>query len=694
MSLVAESLLRPRSIAIIGASDSSRGGWTQRIFDNIEYARPDVKLFLVNPKRSELWGHKVYPNFAAIGEPVDLGLCIIPSAAVVGTLTEAAQNGLRCALIYAAQFGEGGDAEGRARAQALLKLGDDYNLRVSGPNCMGTLSLRERLLLYPAERVRAIQQGPVGIVFQSGGTFQYWLQQASVRGLGFSYAISSGNELDLAMADYLDFLVEDENTRVIACLAEGIRKPDAFMAAAAKALRAGKPIVIVKGGRSVRGKQAAVSHTGALAGDDAVFDAMCRTYGIIRCDTLDDMIETCLAFQSGRRPRRPGVGIVTYSGSSKGLMLDYAEDAGLELAPFSTDTSSQLAPHLDVGLAAENPLDVGATVAQQHQRFADVCKIVAADEHVGVLLVQGSTPATTFDNQNPSSFASLAAATEKPILAWSRTAQNVTEAALQFQTAAGIPFLQGMPQTVRAAAALVRFTEAQARGVSSPPPPPSQNGPVPSDTMNEILGAAGITLPRSRFVSSAADAARAAEDIGFPVALKIVSPDAVHKTEVGGVALGLRSASEVTSAADAMVKRLLASHPSATIDGFLVQEIVSGLELILGARMDPIYGPLLMVGLGGVQAEALRDTAISLLPLDQDEAHRMLQSLRGKALLGSFRGKPARDVEAVTKAMLGLGQIFLNHRGWLSDIEINPLIVMEAGQGIRAVDVRLVRKSN
>ena len=209
-----------------------------------------------------------------------------------------------------------------------------------------------------------------------------------------------------------------------------------------------------------------------------------------------------------------------------------------------------------------------------------------------------------------------------------------------------------------------------------------------------FLGAAGITLPRSRFVSSATDAARAAEDIGFPVALKIVSPDAVHKTEVGGVALGLRSASEVTSAADAMVKRLLASHPSATIDGFLVQEIVSGLELILGARMDPIYGPLLMVGLGGVQAEALRDTAISLLPLDQDEAHRMLQSLRGKALLGSFRGKPARDVEAVTKAMLGLGQIFLDHRGWLSDIEINPLIVMEAGQGIRAVDVRLVRKSN
>jgi acetyltransferase len=689
----AEHLLRPKSIAIIGASDSSRGGWAQSLFKNIEYAQPDAKLFLINPKRTELWGRKVYPNFSAIGEPVDLGLCVIPSAAVVDTLTEAAESGLRCALIYAAQFGEGGDAEGAARAQALLQLRDRYGLRVSGPNCMGSLSLRERLLLYPAERVRAIQQGSVGIVFQSGGTFQYWLQQATVRGLGFSYAVSSGNELDLTMADYLDFLVEDENTRVIACLAEGIRKPDAFMASAAKALRAGKPIVIVKGGRSARGKQAAASHTGALAGDDAVFDAMCRAYGIIRCDTLDDMIETCLAFQAGRLPDNRGVGIVTFSGSSKGLMLDYAEDAGVDLPSFSQDTRAKLAPHLDAGLAAENPLDVGATVARQYQRFADVCKIVAADDNVGTLLIQGSLPFAKFDNQDPSSFADLASATQKPVLAWSRTAQNVTDEALQFQAKAGMPFLQGMPQTVRAAARLIRFAESRKLGTPTLAPMARPSTPLSAAAMNDLIEQRGIALPRSRFVTTAAEAARAAEEIGFPVALKIVSPDALHKTEVGGVALGLRSAADVTAAADAMTTRLRQSHAAARIDGFLVQEIVRGLELILGARTDPIYGPFLMVGLGGVQAEALRDTAISLLPVDERSARAMLQSLRAKALLGAFRGQPPCDVEAVVAAMLNLGQIFLENRNWLGDIEINPLIVREIGQGVRAVDIRLVPRA-
>jgi acyl-CoA synthetase (NDP forming) len=359
--------------------------------------------------------------------------------------------------------------------------------------------------------------------------------------------------------------------------------------------------------------------------------------------------------------------------------------------PYSADTRAQLAPHLDAGLAAENPLDVGATVARQYQRFADVCKIVAADDDVGVLLVQGSLPSTAFDNQDPGSFADLAGATPKPILAWSRTAQNVTDEALRFQARAGMPFLQGMPQAVRAARHLVRFAESRKRGAPNRPAM-APGRPLAHEAMNALLEQRGIALPRGRLASSAAEAAAVAQAIGFPVALKIVSPDAVHKTEVGGVALGLGSAAQVEAAADAMARRLRAHHPEARIDGFLVQEIVSGLELILGARTDPLYGPFLMVGLGGVQAEALRDTAISLLPLDRAGAGRMLQSLRAKALLGAFRGSPPRDVQAVIDAMLGLGQVFLENHNWLDDIEINPLIVLEAGQGVRAVDVRPVPK--
>ena len=282
-----------------------------------------------------------------------------PDRRVVDTLAEASANGLKCALIYAAQFGEGGDAEGAKRAQALLALSDKHGLRISGPNCMGSLALREKLLLYPAKRVRGLKPGPVGVVFQSGGTFQFWLQQASLRGLDFSYAISSGNELDLDLADYINFLVDDEHTKIIVCLVEGVRRPQAFMAAAEKALGAGKPILLVKVGRSERGKAATMSHTGAIAADDQVFDAVCRKYGIVRCPSLDDLMETALAFSQGRLPKGNRIAMACYSGGAKGLVLDYASDEGAEMAPLTPETRAKLPGMIDPGLAGENPLDVG-----------------------------------------------------------------------------------------------------------------------------------------------------------------------------------------------------------------------------------------------------------------------------------------------------------------------------------------------
>jgi len=691
-TLALESLLRPRSVALVGASDSRKGTWAEAIFENFRHTNPATELFLVNPNRSEAWGHRVFPNFEAIGRPVDLALCLVPSRAVVDVLTDGAQHGLSCALVYAAQFGEGGDAEGRSRARALLDLRDGYGMRISGPNCMGLISLPERLLLYPAARVRTLQAGPVGLVFQSGGTFQFWLQQAGIRGLRFSYAISSGNELDLAMADYLDFLVEDESTRVIACLAEGIRKPEAFMAVAAKALKAGKPIVMVKSGRSRRSQAAALSHTGALAGDDAVFDAMCRAYGIIRCETLDDMIETCLAFQAGRLPDRVGAAIITYSGSSKGMMLDYADDADLALPPFSAETAQKLEPLLDEGLKPENPLDIGATVAGQPERYSKICQIIAADDNIGSLLVQGSVPVIASDNANPAAFSDLAAATDKPVIAWSRTAQNMSDDARRFQAAAGMPFLQGMPQAVRGLSALLKFSQARRRGVKTLAPTSYDGGPIEVEAMSALLAESGVTLPRSVMTSTPEEAGRAAQEIGFPVVVKIVSPQALHKTEVGGVALGLTDPDAVAAVAEAMARRLRSLQSSAQVDGFLVQEAVSGLELLMGARTDPIYGPVLMVGMGGIHAEVLRDTAIRLLPADAADIREMLDELKGRALLEAYRGKPERDVEAVVSTAVALGNLFLEHRGWLGDIEINPLMILAKGEGVRAVDVRVIPK--
>jgi acetyltransferase len=685
--------LRPKSIAIIGASDSSRGGWAQEIYDNLEYCGCPTKLYLVNPKRSELWGRKVYPNFASIPEPVDLALTIIPSPFIPDTLAEAAAHGLKCALIYAAQFGEGGDVDGKGRAQAVLALSDKHGLRISGPNCMGSLALREKLLLYPAKRVRSLQPGSVGVVFQSGGTFQFWLQQAALRGLDFSYAVSSGNEIDLDLADYINFLIDDEHTRTIACLVEGVRRPQAFMAAAEKALAAKKPILVVKVGRSERGKAATMSHTGAIAGDDAVFDAMCRKYGVVRCPSLDDLIETCLAFAPGRLPKGHRIAMVGYSGGAKGLVLDYANDEGAEMAPLTPETRAKLPAMIDPGLAPENPLDVGPVVGVQPQKFAEICKFVLADPTVDLATVQGLVPVTPSDPYDPGPLRSIRDSIDKPIVAFGRMAQNTSDISRKYQGETGVPFIQGLPETVRALQALVRYAAARRRGIAALTEPRGQAGNLSGGRLNALLAEHGLNTPRSAMAKTADEAAERASAIGFPVALKILSPQASHKTEVGGVTLGLRGAAAVRSAAETMVRRLAAHDPAAQIDGFLVQEMVEGLEMIVGVREDPQFGPFMVVGVGGVMVEVMRDVAIRLLPVDEDTARDMLRSLRGAPLLGAFRGKPARDTEAVVRAITGLSRLFADHRPWLTDLEINPLIALAEGQGARAVDVRLVRKS-
>ncbi|MBX9824802.1 MAG: acetate--CoA ligase family protein [Xanthobacteraceae bacterium] len=688
-----ENLLRAKSIAIIGASDSSRGGWAQEIYNNLEHCGFPARLYLVNPKRQEVWGRKVYPSFAAIGEPVDLALTIIPSVGIPDTLTEAAEHGLKCALIYAAQFGEGGDVAGRSRADALLKLSEKYGLRISGPNCMGAVALREKLLLYPAKRVRSLAPGPVGVVFQSGGTFQFWLQQAALRGLDFSYAISSGNELDLDLADYINFLVEDEHTKIIACLVEGVRRPAAFMAAAEKALAAGKPIALVKVGRSERGKAATASHTGAIASDDAVFDAVCRKYGILRCPSLDDLMETCLALNQGRLPKGPRIAMVCYSGGAKGLVLDYASDEGAEMAPLTAETRLRLPAMIDPGLPGENPLDVGPSVGVQAAKFAEICKVVCADPTVDLVTVQALVPTEATDPYNSAPLRDVFGATDKPVLAFGRIAQNTTEVSRKYQTESGVPFIHGLPETVRALQNLVRYAASLRRGAMALPAPRGDVARLEGAAFDKLLASHHLTLPKSATATTPEQAAAAAERIGFPVALKIVSPDASHKTEVGGVALGLGDAGAVCSAADALSQRLKSHNAQARVDGFLVQEMVDGVEVILGVRQDPQFGPFMLVGLGGVLVEAMRDVAIRLLPVDENTAREMIQSLRGAALLGPFRGRPARDVDALIHAMTGLSRLFADHRPWLSDLEVNPVMVLGKGEGVRAVDVRMVRRA-
>ena len=677
-----EQLFRPRSIAIVGASESGAGGWPRAIYANLEHAGFPVRVYLINPRRDRLWDREVYPSFASLPEPVDLALTLIPAEAVVDSLAEGSASGLKAALVFAARFGEGGDAAGRERSRGLAAL-CDRGLRVCGPNCMGALALPEANLFYPAERVRALPRGDVGVVFQSGGTFQYWLGQGAVRGLGFSYAVSSGNELDLDVADYISFLVEDPGTRVIACMLEGIRRPEAFMAAAAQALAAGKPIVVVKTGASERGRSATESHTGAVAGDNDIFNAVCERFGIVRCHGLDDLIETTLMFSTVRPPKGPRVAFAGYSGGATGLFLDYASEVGLSVAELSEETKAAIAPRLDRGLEPSNPLDGGAGLAGRQEDFREICKAIADDPGVDILSMQGQLPVQEGDRSDPEVFATVSRCPAS-VVAHGRMGQNVNDTGRAFQKAAGVPFLQGLPETVRALKALGAYAERRRRGASA------QHGPASAlaGTIPDLLADAGVPGPRGGIAATAAGAAGLADGIGYPVALKIVSPQAVHKTEIGGVALGLGDESSVLRAANEMEARLTAARPDARLDGFLVQETVDGLEMFVGLRDDPQFGPFIVAGLGGIHVEALGDLAFRLLPVDETAAREMIDSLRGRSLLGSYRGRPARDVDALVRAMLAAGEVYLGVRDRFADIEINPLTVLADGEGVRAVDIR------
>jgi acyl-CoA synthetase (NDP forming) len=684
-----EPLLRPRSIAIVGASAS--GGWSQAIYENIRATNAEIAVYPVNPRRDVVWGQRCFPSFASLPERIDLALIITPAATIAETLREGVAHGLRAATIYASGFGEGGgDAEGAARAAELADLAAS-GLRLCGPNCMGTLSVAERLYLYPTARVRGVEAGSAGLVMQSGGLFQYWLQYAAARGIGISYAISSGNELDLDLADYINFLVDDERTTVICALAEGIRRPAAFLAAAARALDKRKPIVMMKIGRSAGAQAAAQSHTGSLAGDDRVFDAACERYGIVRVPALDDLIECALAFRSGRLPARSGTMFVGYSGSARGMLLDAVDGAGLELAELTAGTRAALAPLVDPVAVLENPIDLGANTTRDLAAFGRIAELVAADPNVGLLVVQAQLPLDG-ERADAAWVRGIVSATTKPVFAYARTGQNVVEAGRAYQTASGMPFLQSIPRSIRAAVALIAYGERTRRPVPSAPPPRTPHATAARAPADDLIAQAGIAVPAQSFAASVDAAVAAAERIGFPVALKLHSAMPLHKTEAGGVVLGLADGAAVAAAA-ATLFRTIAARPELGCDGVLVQEMVAGVELIVGLRSDPQYGPIVLLGLGGIFVEVLDDLAVRLLPVTPADVYAMLDGLRGRRILAAFRGRPACDLAAVVNGVVALGDAFLAARSHIDDLEINPLMVLAQGRGVRAVDVRVVARA-
>lgn len=676
----AGNLLSARSVAIVGASP--KGRWPMGIYRNLKKAYGG-KIFLVNPNYKEIAEDPCYPNLAALPEVPEHLLMLIPTKAVLSTLEEANQLGTKAATIYSAGFGEGDDPEGKRRGQAMKDLCERTGFVICGPNCMGSFSLSEGLWSFPTP-VPLLKKGPVGLIFQSGGSLGNWIKGAAERGIGFTYAVSSGNEVNLDLVDYLSFLIDDPDTKLITLMVEGVRRPAEFKAVAEQALSKNKPIVVVKLGRSEMGKRQAISHTGALAGADEVFDAVCNRLGLIRVPTLEDLTEMTLAFLPGRHPRGSRAAIVVNSGGMKGLLCDHCEELNTNRAQLSDKTKAAVRPLIPAELAVENPLECGVAGFGDEQGFVNIVKLHADDDGVDLLAIHGELPRG--EKRDPSLFKNLAATTDKPILAFARSTYSLADESRAFQDEAGIPFLQAIKPTLRALAGLGLYGERKKLGVPTLPPATGKVADLEGEKLNSLLQSRGIGLPRQAVASTAAEAAAKAKEIGFPVALKLVAAEIVHKTESGAVVLGLKSAEEVAAQGSQLLSKVDSKGQ------LLIQEMVQGTEVLLGARTDPQYGPFLMVGLGGIFVEVLKDVAIRLLPVDEKEAGEMLRELRGYKVLQGVRGQPPRDIDALVRAMVGLSEIFAAHRNHLSDLEINPLMVRADGGGVAAADVRWVRK--
>jgi acyl-CoA synthetase (NDP forming) len=676
-----ENLLRAKSVAIVGASQ--KGAWPQGIYRNLKGAKFPGGVYLLNPNYTDLYGDKCYPNLAALPEVPEELLVLIPTRAVLGVLEEAARLGTKSATIYTAGFGEGDDAQGKERAQAMKELCERTGMVICGPNCMGSYSVNEGLWTFPTA-TPLLKRGPVGLIFQSGGSLGNWIKGATERGIGFSYAVSSGNEVSLDLVDYLDFLVDDPDTRVITLMIEGIRRPEEFMAVAERALYRGKPILVVKLGRSEMGKRQAISHTGSLAGADEVFDAACRRLGLIRCPTLEDMTETTLAFLPGRFPKGSRAAIVVNSGGMKGLICDHCDELKTNLAELGQKTKEAVRPLIPAELVVENPLECGVAGFGDEAGFINIVKLHAEDPGVDLLAIHGELPRG--QQRSAALFKSVMEATEKPVLAFARSTYSCTDESRSFQEEAGMPFLQAIKPTLRALAGLGLYGMRRELGVPKLAAATGSAADLDGENLNRLLERHGIALPRQAMAGTAADAAAKAKEIGFPVAIKLIAAEVIHKTESGAVMLGVKNAEEAQAEGQKLLTKTLGRGH------LLIQEMVQGTEVLIGARTDPQYGPFLMVGLGGIFVEVLKDVSIRLLPVDEREAREMLKELRGYKVLEGVRGQKPRDVDALVKAMVGLSEIFAGHRNHLSDMEINPMMVREQGRGAVAVDVRLVRK--
>jgi len=695
-----DAFFRPQSVAVVGASrDPEKLGYA--VLANLREGGYLGRLYPVNPKADEILGLKTYPSVVDIPEPVDLAVIVIPYRFVPAVLEQCGQKGISAVVVISAGFREAG-REGLERERELIEAVRKYNLRLIGPNCLGVIDTDTPLNATFAAGMPP--GGPIAFMSQSGALGTAVLDMAMAGRIGFSKFASLGNKADVSEIDLLEAWGHDPASRVILIYVEGLPDGQKFIQVARKVTRH-KPVVAIKSGVTASGSRAVSSHTGSLAGSEAAYKAAFRQAGVVRATSMEALFDYARAFAYQPLLKGDRIGIVTNAGGPGILATDALEHAGMEIARLSRETAGALTDYLPGAASVANPVDVlGDALAD---RYEHAVRLVLDDPNVDGLTVIVTPQAMTKIEKTAHAVGRLAQEADKPVLAC-----FMGEARIK----AGIDvlwqyYVPNYPFPERAAAALAAMSEYR-RERERPifePQPSEVCIPVVRELFDRVraqgrvsigdaeawtvLECYGFTIPQSRLAKTPEEAIEIAGEIGYPVVMKVASLDILHKTDVGGVKLNLRSPDDVRDAFDLIVYRAGRYVPGARIWGCQVQQMVlGGREVLVGMSRDPQFGPLVAFGLGGIYVEALKDVTFRVAPFSPQEADEMIREIRSYRLLEGIRGEPPADHEAMVDALLRISQLVTDFPE-IVELDINPLMVFEKGRGAMAIDMRLILAS-
>lgn len=721
-----DAMFKPRSIALVGASShfNKLSGRPLRFLK--EYGYPG-KIYPINPNYQDLAGLKCYPDLKSVPGEIDLAVVALPAAAVPGAIRECAAKGVKAVTVFTAGFAEMG-AAGRRLQEEMRQAALDGGVALSGPNCAGLVSVHEKSMgtFNTAMDRGSLREGPISFVAQSGALGTYMFGAAQDAGVGFNYWVSTGNEAVLGFPDFVSYFLKQESTKAIIGYMEDARDGEAFKRCAVEALDAGKPLIILKVGVSESGAKAAASHTGALAGSDQVYDAVFEQYGVIRAHDVEQLFDLANISTAPHYPKGPQTAMMTISGGAGILMCDRCEEARLKVTSLTPETTESLRKVLPAFASPVNPVDVTAELVATPGLLKGPMQMVLADPNVDSLVIflglQLHTGAALARD-----IVEVAASSDKMVAVnWIAPPAE----ALTILRENKIPVFSDPARGIRALGALVNYVQRRQRylrreqgtgnrdqgsGVREQVKQKQEAGPdeerrekarrilqqarqLGRQALTESEGKAilelyGIPSPKRQLAHSAAETAKTANEMGYPVVMKIASAEITHKTEAGGVRLGVKDANEAAQAYGEIIANAQAYNPKAKLDGVLVEQMITGgVQVIVGFKLDSRFGPAVTFGMGGIFVELIRDFALRVVPFDEEEALAMIRGTKAYPLLTGYRGDKPRDVAALSRVILAVSRLAQDFKDELAEVDINPVLVLPEGNGVVAVDALMVLK--